>query len=305
MTTTKTSGKLGGHLALLAANCIWGGMAPISKDLLNMGVIDSWTLAGVRIVGGALLFWLLAALLPKGWTQDEKIDKKDLLPMLWASLLVIGANQALTIMGMAYTSPVDATIVCSMTPIFTLVLGGLFLKQKISSWKAMGVALGFAGVLFFIFAGSSDEATHVTNPMLGNAMCFVAQLCGACYLVFFTNLISKYSAFTLMKWMFLMSGVLILPFTISGMVHVDWTHMPTGGLLDTLYIVVLATCLAYLLTPVAQKRVQPTVVAMYNYLQPVVSAVCSIVAGLAIVDVQTVLYACLIFAGVWLVSRSN
>ena len=126
-----TKGIITGHAALLAANIIWGGMAPVSKDLLNMGQISSWSLSGVRILGGALLFWLLSLILPKAWVSDEKVEKKDFLPLCLASLLVIAANQALVIMGMAYTSPVDATIVCSMTPIFTLILGAVFLHQKI------------------------------------------------------------------------------------------------------------------------------------------------------------------------------
>ena len=298
------SGIVTGHVALLAANIIWGGMAPVSKDLLNMGLISSWSLAGVRIIGGALLFWLLSFILPSSWISDETVEKKDFLPIAIASLLVIGANQALVIMGMEYTSPVDATIVCSMTPIFTLILGALFVHQKISWMKALGVALGFAGVLAFIFAGQTNEATNVTNPLLGNAMCFFAQVCGACYLVFFTDLIKKYSAFTLMKWMFLISAIVIFPFTIGGIVKVQWSEMPLEGILDTLYIVVLATCLAYLFTPIGQKHVSPTVVAIYNYLQPVVAAVISILAGLAVINLETAIYACLIFIGVWLVSRN-
>lgn len=297
-------GKLKGHLALLAANIIWGGMAPISKDLLNTGLIDGWSLSGLRIIGGAVLFWLLSILLPGSTLPKEKLDRKDIIPLFFASLLVIAANQALTIMGMSYTSPVDATVVCSMTPIFTLVLGFIFLKQKLNWLKVVGVVLGFIGVLAFIFAGQEDEATNVTNPMLGNTLCFIAQFCGACYLVFFTDIIQKYSAFTLMKWMFLMSAICIFPFTITGIIAVDWIAMPFTGVLDALYIVILATCLAYLLTPIAQKHVHPTVVAMYNYLQPVVAAVISILAGLAIVDIQTALYAFLIFTGVWLVSKN-
>ncbi len=298
------SGIVTGHVALLAANIIWGGMAPVSKDLLNMQLMSSWSLAGLRILGGAVLFWVLSLILPSSWVSDEKIEKKDFWQLCIASLLVIAANQALVIIGMEYTSPVDATIVCSMTPIFTLILGALFVHQKITWMKLIGVALGFAGVLAFIFAGETNDAINVTNPLLGNAMCFLAQVCGACYLVFFTDIIKKYSAFTLMKWMFLISAIVVFPFTIGGIVKVQWSEMPLSGIMDVLYIVVLATCLAYLFTPIGQKHVSPTVVAIYNYLQPVVAAVISILAGLAIINWETALYACLIFVGVWLVSRN-
>ena len=71
------SGIVTGHVALLAANIIWGGMAPVSKDLLNMQLMSSWSLAGLRILGGAVLFWALSLILPSSWVSDEKIEKKD------------------------------------------------------------------------------------------------------------------------------------------------------------------------------------------------------------------------------------
>lgn len=304
-TTINGRGKLQGHLALLFANSAWGLMAPISKGLLNMGVISPLALSGVRIMGGALLFWLVSALMPGNVIEKEKIEKGDFIKIFFAGLLVIAANQILVVQGMSYTSPVDAAVVCSTTPIFTLILATFILKERLTSFRLGGVALGFAAVVVFSLWGEADVAMNVTNPVLGNMFCIIAQMCGATYLVVFGKLISKYSPFTMMKWMMLMSGVVILPFTIGDIMQIDWASFPVEGYLELAYIVVLGSCLCYLMIPFAQRRLKPTVIAMYNYLQPVVATLVSVIIGMVVLDAVKVGSALLIFLAVWMVSRDK
>lgn len=296
--------KLQGHLALLVANVSWGLMAPFLKDLLNEGVITPMALSGYRIIGGALLFWLVSVFVP-GNGKAEKVERRDILPLIMASLLVIGLNQVLIILGMSYASPVDAAVVCSLTPIFTLVFGALLMGLRFIWLKAVGVAVGLGGALMFVFAGETDSSINVSNPLLGNTLCLLAQVCGALYLVCFGKLISKYSILTLMKWMFLISAIGILPLTIGDMLSVEWAKLSLSGYFDFAFILLFGTCLAYMLIPVAQRRVDPTVIAMYNYLQPIVAVVFSVLAGLAVLTGMNMLATLLVFAGVWLVNREK
>ncbi len=298
------SEKYQGHLALLVANVSWGLMAPFLKDLLNEGVITPMALSGFRIIGGALLFWLVSLFVTnKG--AVEKVERRDILPLIMASLLVIGLNQVLIILGMSYASPVDASVVCSLTPIFTLVFGAVLMSFAITWVKVLGVIAGFGGALLFIFAGEADAAINVSNPLLGNTLCLLAQVCGALYLVCFGKLIAKYSILTLMKWMFLISAIAILPLTLGEMLSVEWSSLSLSGYFDFAFILLFGTCLAYMLIPVAQRRVDPTVIAMYNYLQPIVAVVFSVLAGLAVLNSMNMLATLLVFVGVWLVNREK
>lgn len=301
----KINEKFSGHLALLFANTAWGLMAPISKGLLNLGVISPLALSGLRITIGAMLFWFVGAMMPDNVIKKEKIEKGDLIKILFAGLLVIAANQILVVQGMSLTSPVDAAVVCSTTPIFTLVLATFILKERLTMFRMGGVALGFAAVIVFSLWGEADVTMNVTNPVLGNTFCVLAQMCGATYLVIFGKLISKYSPFTMMKWMMLMSAVVILPFTIEEIVAIKWSSFPVEGYLELAYIIVLGSCLCYLMIPFAQRRLKPTVIAMYNYLQPVVATLVSVIIGMVLLDVVKIASALLIFLAVWMVSREQ
>ena len=297
--------KYEGHLALLVANVSWGLMGPFLKDLLNGGIITPMALSGYRIIGGALLFWLIGMFVKPDKNACNSIERRDIVPLIIASLLVIGLNQVLIIVGMSLTSPVDASVVCSLTPIFTLIFGAILMGIAFTWSKALGVTIGLAGALIFVFTGQADAETCVTNPVLGDVACLMAQVFGALYLVCFTKLISKYSLITLMKWMFLISGIAVLPFSLPDMLAVDWSQVILMEYIDLTFIILFGTCLAYMLIPVAQRRVEPTVIAMYNYLQPVVAVVFSVIAGLATFSITNAIATAMVFVGVWIVNRAK
>ena len=289
----------------MVANVSWGLMAPFLKDLLNGGIITPMALSGYRIIGGALLFWLIGMFVKPDKNECNSIERRDIVPLIIASLLVIGLNQVLIIVGMSLTSPVDASVVCSLTPIFTLIFGAILMGIAFTWSKALGVTIGLAGALIFVFTGQADAETCVTNPVLGDVACLMAQVFGALYLVCFTKLISKYSLITLMKWMFLISGIAVLPFSLPDMLAVDWSQVILMEYIDLTFIILFGTCLAYMLIPVAQRRVEPTVIAMYNYLQPVVAVVFSVIAGLATFSITNAIATAMVFVGVWIVNRAK
>ena len=198
-----------GHIAMIAANVIWGLMSPIGKEVLNSPDISPLALTGIRIIGAAVLFWIGGMVLPKSVAPKETIERKDYLSLIIASLLIICANQMCIVFGMSMTSPVDATVMCSTSPFFTLLLVWLLWSQRPGWAKILGVVFGFAGMLVFILGGKTDEALNVSNPVLGNIICILSQVFGAIYMVKYAFLTRKYSPFTLMKWLFTISAVVM------------------------------------------------------------------------------------------------
>ena len=286
---------------MLLATIMWGAMAPIAKGVLEQDVLDGIALSMVRIGGGAFLF-LLFSLLPKGITGDCKVDKKDYFTLFLASIIMISLNQGLFIIGIQYTSPVDTSVMCTLTPVFTLLLAAIFIGNPLTPLKVLGVVLGLTGALLMAFSNAENEIA--TNPMLGNILCILAQICAAVYYVFFLKIINKYPPFTIMKWMFLFSALTYIPCMLPFAGAMDWINMNRSALLSLGYIIVFPTFLAYLLIPFSQKILKPTVISSYAYLQPVVSAFLSFIMGLALFGWNRIFATALIFIGVYLVSFS-
>ncbi len=297
------------HAAVVLANVIWGLYATVCKDFLIEGSVSGWALCGLKMIGGALLFALLWILLPSSVAPHERVSRHDLLQLFFASMLINAGSQSCIILGLGYTSPIDGTVICSMAPIFTIVMAFLIYRTRFSRQKILGVVMGFMGAILFIFptllTGHLDATAMPTgsNPLLGNMLMVLSQVFGALYLLLFTKLFERYSAMTIITLLFVFSGIVMLPVTISHILAVDWSSLAPSSWLQLAYIIVFATVLAYLLLVIGQKRVSPTAISMYNYVQPITAMVSSVAIGVAALTMQNILATLLCLTGVYIVSR--
>jgi len=289
-----------GHIACFFAYAIFGFNIIICKDLTNLALISPLGLFCFRAAGAALLFWLVSLFLPK-----EKVEKKDFLQIFIASMLGLFIVQFTFLKAIELTTPLDTSIITAITPIFTMFVAAVVLKEPITLKKAGGVALSFVGVIFLILnTVRAGNGVTETKPMgivymIGNCIFF------ACYLGAFRPLIAKYSVVTFMKWMFLFSAIVAIPLDIKELVHLDMAAMPSKYLLELGYIIVFSTFTAYFLIPVGQKTLRPTVISLYGYLQPIIATVMSIVMGMDTLTWQKIVAATLVFTGVVLVNKSR
>lgn len=293
--------KAGGHIAMFTASVIWGLMSPVSKIIFLSGGISGYSLAAMRVLGAAIAFWIASLFIPK-----ERVSPRDLLLLFIASLLSITFNQNCFIIGLSYTTPIDATVVATTTPIITMVLAAIFLKEPLTSKKALGVFMGLSGALILILNGSQIANTQTaTNSVLGDTLCLLAQCSFSCYLVFFKNFITKYSPITLMKWMFLFASVCILPFNVKGLASISYGELSAAVYGSIIYVVLIATFFAYIMIPIGQKRLRPTTMSMYNYVQPVTAALLAIYWGMDNFSIMKIIAIVLVFSGVYVVTQSK
>lgn len=293
-----TKEELRGHAALLGTNLIFGLNAPVAKSVLTGGVLTPYSLIFFRVAGAAALFWLASALFVR-----EKIGRKDVIMLIFAALLGIVFNQGVFIIGLARTSPIDALILETLVPIMTMAIAAVYLKEPVTWKKAIGVFIGASGAVVLILSGSRNGTGGGT--VAGNLIILISAAAYALYFTIFRNLISRYSPVTLMKWMFLFSAVVCLPFCYGDVGRVRFSAFTPDTWFRLTFIVGLATFLAYLMLPIGQKRLRPTVVSMYIYSQPVVATIAAVAMGLDTFGITKAVATALVFAGVWFVTQSK
>lgn len=290
--------KVVGHLAMLGCNVIWGLMSPVTKMVFAAGTVMPLVMVDFRVAGAALLFWITSLFLPR-----EHVPLPDLMRLFGAGMLGVLLNQGCFIIGVSLTSPGEASLVTTTMPMWVMLLAWLFLREPITLKKFGGIVLGAAGAIILI-TGSTSSVVG-SNPALGDFVVLCAQLSYALYLTLYRNFIKKYSLVTLMKWMFLSATVIALPSTCRVLASTAWTSVTTMEWCGIAYVVVLATFVAYIFIMTGQKRLRPTVVGMYNYVQPIVATVTGIALGLDTFTPVKAVAVVLIFSGVWLVTISK
>lgn len=291
--------KLSGHLSIAAAYTIFGLNIVFCKDIANSEVVAPEVLFTLRAIGASALFWLISLFLPK-----ERVEKGDSLKIVAASFTGLFVPQMTFLMAITMSSSIDTAVLGTLGPIFTMFFAFIFLGEPITGRKAGGVALSFAGVIFLIFNSVHSGGASSSSPM-GIALLLLNSISFSFYLGYFRPLISKYSVVTFMKWMFLASLLLSLPFSFKGLISTDFAAIPAGIRWEIGYLIVFATFFAYFLIPFGQKRIRPTLVSMYNYLQPIIAAIVSIAIGMDSLTWQKILATAFVVGGVVLVSRSR
>ncbi len=247
------------------------------------------------------MFLLFSFILPDSFQPRQKIDRSDWKSLLLASILIISANQGLFIIGVGMTNPIDSSVMSSLTPVFTMILAAIFLHFRMTRLKVSGVAIGLGGTLLLVY--NSPQSGIATNPVLGDSLCLMAQICAAVYYVAFGRIINKYSPYTLMKWLFFLSAITYVPFCLPAILATDFHSLGWKIYLETAYIIIFATFISYLMIPVAQRVLKPTVVSMYNYLQPVFACIIAVAIGVGTFGIIKGIAILLVFFGIFLVNK--
>lgn len=284
---------------MLGANVCWGLMSPVAKLVFASGIIAPIIMVDFRIAGAALLFWITSL-----FTQKESVPTPDKLRLFGAGMIGILLNQGCFIIGVSYTSPGEASLVTTTMPMWVMLLAWLILKEPITLKKAGGIALGASGALILVL-GNRQAVHGGDNPALGDFIVLIAQLSYALYLTLYRNFIKKYSLVTLMKWMFLSATIIGIPASFSYIKATQWSAISTAEWAGIGYVVICATYLSYIFIMIGQKNLRPTIVGMYNYVQPIVATIVGITLGLDTFTLAKCVAVVLIFSGVYLVTISK
>lgn len=289
--------KTPAHLALIAANIIYGMNYSIAKAVIPVH-IRPFALLSLRSGIAALLFWITSLFMPK-----DSISRKDIFYICAVSVFGVVINQAFFLLGLALTSPINSSVILSTNPIFAFLFAALILKEKVTLMKGTGLAIGFAGVMMLILEnGSPDPAS---STFVGDMFSLVNTVSWALYTVLIKRMLEKYHPVTVMKWAFLPGVIVNIPIGYNQLSTTDWSAIPVNAWLQIGFVVVFATYLGYLLISYGLRRVSPTIVSIYTYLQPVFAALLATMMGQDTISVVMIFSATLIFAGVYVVSRQR
>jgi len=285
-------------IAAIVATSIFGFNHTIAKELMP-NVLSPNALLYSRVLGAAICFWFVSL-----FTKREKVEIKDFKLIIICAIFGMGLNMITALNGLYNSTPINSSIITTLAPIFIFLISVILLKEKISKRKYAGVFIGFIGTLTLILL-NEKSLENAPNINLGNFYLFINSISYALYFVLVKPLTEKYNMITIMKWLFLFSIFINMPFGLVEFMQVEWVEINNTSLVKIFYVVFCTTFLVYLLNLYALKNLKATTVGMFIYLQPVIGILFAIYRGadkLTIPDISSVL---LVFAGVYLVSKKT
>lgn len=282
--------------AAIGATTIYGLSHTIAKGVMP-NYVQPYGFIMLRVIGATILFWLISFFGPQ-----EKIEKKDYLKMLICALLGMGFNMLVFFKGLALSTPINSAVLITITPIIVLLLSTLFLKEKISSRKIMGIFIGLIGALGLIFFGA-EIRQDAPNIPLGNFFILLNAIFYGSYLIVAKTLILKYHPFTFMKWLFALGILICLPFGYQELIEIEWANLPSEALFSIGFVILGTTFCTYLFNIFALTQLRASTLSAFVYLQPLIGILYAVVTGQDSLTTIKIVAACFVLLGVYLASR--
>ena len=301
------------HLALFIVGAIYAGNYVVAKGIMPDVVGPSGFIV-LRVVGGSAMF-LLTMALTGFFNRDhrifEKIDRQDWWRFIACGLSGVAINQLCFFNGLSLTSPINASLIMTINPIFVLLVSSVLLGSIITKRKLIGIFVGGVGAaMLLVYSAENTVSDNLSgSSMLGDTLILINALSYGVYLVVVKPLMQKYKPLTVITWVFIIGTVFVIPVGWNQATQIMWSELTPSHIRSISYVILGTTFLAYLLNVIALKRVAPVVVSIYIYLQPLlVLVLVGVLALLGVseyhkdINLMTGVCTVAIFTGVWLVS---
>jgi drug/metabolite transporter (DMT)-like permease len=285
-------------IAAFSASFIYGVNHTIAKGLMP-DVIGPYGFILLRVSGAAIIFWIISL-----FYQREKIAFEDWGRLVLCAIFGMVINMNMFFKGLELSTPINSSVVITLSPVLLLILSALILSERITLLKGIGITLGLGGALLLILFGVKTQA-NAPNIPLGNLLFIVNATSYALYLIFVKKLVEKYSSITLMKFLFLIAFLINIPIGSSQFAAVEWATLGFDEIWKLGFVVIGTTVLTYLFNIYALKQLSPAVIGVFMYLQPLIAALFAIITGSDQLTTLRVIAASLIFTGVYLATRKK
>jgi len=284
-------------LAATAATSIYGINHTLAKGLMP-DHIQPFGFIMLRVGGAANIFWLIGL-----FQNDRMIQREDIVRLIAASVFGMVINMLLFFKGLSLTTPINSSVIVTLSPLLVFVLSAILIREKITWLKALGVLIGLGGAVSLIIFGQ-PTTFNAPNIPLGNTFIIVNALSFGMYLIVVRPLTRKYKTITLMKWLFLTAFIINFPITFNEFSQVEWTNLPFSAVWRMGFVVLGTTCLTYLLNTYALRHLSASTIGVFVYLQPVIAIFYAILSGADQLSLTKLLAGIAVFAGVFMVTKN-
>lgn len=283
---------------LFLATLIFGANYSIAKVVMDDHHLLPLGFILLRVLAAMILFWIFHAVAIR-----ERIRRQDLGLVFLCAIFGIAVNQTFFFTGLKYSTPINASLILTTTPILVLLISAGLLGEPVTRLKLLGIGCGAFGAILLIAYGKDISFTR--QRMLGDLMILINAASYGLYLVLVKRLMAKYHPVTVVKWVFTFGFFMVIPIGFGQVLEARWSEFTMTIWLSFVYVLIFTTFLAYLLNAYAIKEVSPSVVSIYMYLQPFLATLIALMMGKDQLTFIKVVSGLLIFAGVFLVSRPS
>jgi len=257
-------------LAALAA-LIWSGNFIIARGVYKQ----------IGPVSLAFFRWLIATIiiLPfaiKKFVSEWSIVRRSWHYLFWASLMGISLFNTFVYIAGHYTTAINLALIGTTTsPIMSIIMARIFLKERIGWMKFSGMLICIAGIVFLLSKGNFKNLLTLKFSS-GDVWMLIAAFCFALYNIFVRKKPASISPVNFLFVTFLFGSILLLPFFVWELDHdpANWTSRLVGSIL---YLGIGASVICFYIWNTAISILGAGRTALFGNLIPIFSSLEAVV----------------------------
>lgn len=277
----------------MATNLFFAANYSLVK-FISPAMVKPFALNVLRVGFSLLLFWAL-------WLVGKKpapLQRKHVPRFLWCGLTGVAINQVLFIKGLTLTSTIHASLLILTTPLLITVFAFLLLKEPLTIFRILGLALGITGSVLLVMVKESTD--HAPDYLLGDLFIFINAVSYTIYFILVKPLMAFYSPLQVIRWVFTFGLIMILPFSWTELNEIRWQQFESSHYAALGAVVITGTFLAYLFNANGIKNLGAGITGSYIYTQPLFAVLIATFFLSEAITWHKATAAALIFSGVYL-----
>jgi len=253
-------------LAILAT-LIWSGNFIAARGLIKQ--IPPISLAFYRWLTASVIIFPFAY---KQMKTEWKVVKQSWHFLFWASLTGIAFFNTFVYIGAHYTTAINLALIGTTTsPIFSVILARIFLKEKIGWLKVLGITICICGILFLLSKGDlRNLATFQFTK--GDGWVLMAALSFSIYNTLVRKRPLGISPVNFLFTAFLFGTLLLFPFYLWEVFHTAPIAWSFNLFFIILYIGIGASVICFLIWNIAIHKLGAGRTALFGNLMPIFSS---------------------------------
>ena len=239
-------------MALVAANVLFGANFSLYVSLTQNGV--NFQQIFILQLSVATLFFAPFVLFSK---QSYRIAIEDFGSIFIVAIMVVYGWMYMLLWGASQTSPIDASMIATLGPVFTLFVAHIVSPQPISWVKTVGALLAIAGAVALL----TDKNHHLfgtTNEAFGNALVLFAVIAIAANTVLINNQLRLYGVVTIMGWYYIIGLTMAAPFFYRDFISIFSLSLSKFAIAELIYVTIFGTVLPMYLLYVGSRHLTDT-----------------------------------------------
>ncbi len=284
-------------LEVTLAVIAWGGSFVATKYSLRY--VQPVTVIWLRFAMGIPILALATGLRK----QFQVVSRQDLLYFAVTGFIGITFHQWLQSTALETTQASTTAWIVATIPMFSALLGWLFLKERLWLLQILGIFLAAAGVLVVVTNGDFQKIITGHFGSIGDLLVLISAPNWAIFSVISRRGLRKYPAALMMTYVMLFGWLFTSFHFVLAKGYADIPRLAWDGWLGVAFLGIVCSGLAYIFWYDALQALPVAQAGAFVYLEPLVTVlVAAMILGEPLLGASLVGGA-IILTGVWLVNR--